>query len=462
MSMFDWDDRKDTPRPNAIPTVRDYQTARVDSEDKNLRTLMTHIAGRRWILTAYYSQVLGRDEEPSAFQPGLLPINRQTKKILNLEFKVTQPAPQSPTFEITSKEAIARGQATAYPHSVIPQEGDAFIADAGDGRLGLFQVTGQVLPKSIYNATAYEFEFVMHSWLSRDTESKLDQGVVEIYHFIRDNLDTGVNPIVTHRDYETYERLWERKARMPFEYTQKFYSREYSTYMLPGQSNWVYDPFHANFCNILFGNIHEGPWNMTASITVETGQNNIVKTVHDCIYDLNVRLLPMVASKIPIVSTKNFGSEPLFGGIRWVGIPWVVYPSDKKDIHGQWSGITSAGGIKLVQTPRMSLNAPLTFSEAFSEEDLGIPILDPFTLARTPYKPVTFDDYYILSQAFYSRNFAGMSRVEYLLYRYIETESTDPLELLDLIDKSERWSMLDQFYLQPLLYAMIPGGYRGV
>jgi len=135
-------------RPRApIPTPIDpiqvkiydegYKGVTVDSSVTPLENIIQYVEGSVWEVE-YYSQVLDSDSEPQPAQPGMAPAYQQYTQVKGLELKVTSPLAISHDSESGSN--IAEG--TAYiPMAIIPNKGDHFFADIGQGREAMLTVT---------------------------------------------------------------------------------------------------------------------------------------------------------------------------------------------------------------------------------------------------------------------------------------------------------------------------------
>lgn len=462
MALFEEDDLPTGKRVNPIPEVKDYKSAWVINQEQPFGTLLTHIGGMRWIVD-YYSQVKGKDEEVGAFQPGLAVINRQLRKIQDMEIKVTRPALNEPTIEDSNQEATVRGSAIAYPNSVIPNPGDLIVAQGPDGRKGVYQICDRVLPKQIFKRTAYEFEFVLWQWLTPELNKTITEGTVEKYHFIRDNIDTGMNPILTTSEYSVMEKLMEYEESIPRYFFAMFRNFEYNALVVPGQDNSIYDAFHATFCNTVFSDQGEIDCFNVNLIPTQDGSNRQRYSIHSAFLLMDKTLTYTMYSQIPILPSKVFLAEPFFGGIRFQGTRYVIYPMMT---HGDnFLGSSSIRqGTTIPFRKGVYAEAPTLkrLEDVFSDEYLGTPAFNPELAPDADYRPIGTDDYYIFSEAFYDRRFKEMSKIERLVWQTIEEEVVDPNEVCRLLDKSKEWPVLEQFYFIPFLYGMIPAAKRGI
>lgn len=461
MPLFDEEKLPNAPRVNPIPLVQDFGTARINTEDQPVGTLLTHIGGMRQVPRLFFSQLLGANEIPSAVQLDRVILNRQTRLIHNLEIKVQTPI-NNPSFDNKNQEAQVRGQAIAYPNTVIPNAGDMFIDATADGREILYQVCDTVEVLSIYNRRAYRFEFIARAWVTNELEKSLMEGVQEEYYFVRDNIDAGMNPLIATADYGVWEKLWKVKDMFPPFFTARFFSKEYNTYLIPGQPDTIYDPFHAAFIDAIFGYSRVGLRSGITLIPTEDGSDSIWMTIHTVMLTLNMSLFNQCETHIPVRTFRSFLAEPFLGGIRFAGTRYVIYPEPTNAIK--------YGLNKAKKTLNYSFRRNVYHDRRIAQKLVNaLPWnnLDGFVIEGDDTKQVEWhevfsDNCYIFSEAFYSGDFAAMSKIESMIWTSLKTNMINPNELLELFVQAEKWPILEQFYYLPFMYALIPAALRGV
>lgn len=462
MPLFDEDELPNGQRVNPIPEVQEFQSARVTTEEQPVGILLTQIGGMRWIPRLVFSQVKGRDEETGSYQGKLRPINRQYRLIHDMEFKVQTPAPNSPSFDAANQEATVKGTARVYPNTFIPNPGDMIIGDTPDGRQAVYQICDSVQPLQIWNKPAYEFEYVMYNWWSADLEREMMQGVVAEYYFVRDNIDAGLNPLIADNNWGIWQELQQLEEQFPQAFVARFLSREYNTLLLPGQPTTVYDPFHTSFCAMMF---HQSVSSISGGLNIiptDDGSNATRLTIHSVMIELNKHLMDNILVKIPVIPAKTFMQEPFLGGIRFAGTNYVVYPVQDRSLLFYPGSPVAVNGLTLQKGITAPTKTRNKLSALFPDDYLGDPFQPSPEPVQNSYSPVLDDDYYIFSEAFYSRDVEDMSKMEVMLWSTIENNVVDPKDLMQLFQESVTWPVIDQFYLQPFLYAMIPAAFRGV
>src|SRR5690606_35908556 len=88
-------------------------------------------------------------------------VDQQYQRICNLELRVTGALESTYTDDVG--EFSVRGEAYLY-QGIIPNYGDVFIADVGDGRAGLFCVVS-AKPMTYYQATVYQIQYSLMGYV---------------------------------------------------------------------------------------------------------------------------------------------------------------------------------------------------------------------------------------------------------------------------------------------------------
>src|SRR5690606_38923715 len=101
-----------------------------------LTDLLVEVDGFPWT-TNYYGQVFGEDEEVSFHDQSANAVVQQLILMKFLELRVTTPLSPQPDPE--TQEITSIGEANVFPFVKV-NKGDTFLADAGDGREGIFVV----------------------------------------------------------------------------------------------------------------------------------------------------------------------------------------------------------------------------------------------------------------------------------------------------------------------------------
>lgn len=305
-------------------TDKEYQHSIVDTKVQPLNALITHVEGASRIVD-YYSQVLSGNEEPQKFSPDLAPHLQQYREIFDLEIKQTD---FSFDMDGANQEANATGTATIYP-PLIPNYGDVFIADIGNGLVGLMNVNA-LTKKSIFKQACYEIEFNLIRILNNKNEvDVLKQRVVESYYFVKDFILYGQNPLLVESEFRLLQDSQRILNEATEDYFSEFYSRELSCLTAPGYGTPTYDPFavkafmecvevtaHPRFKKINMRNTDELKefWDSSIWTALINPSQNQYRSVWSR------------ARPVPVTS---FNIHPRLNSIRFSGYSQCIRPLDK-------------------------------------------------------------------------------------------------------------------------------------
>jgi hypothetical protein len=438
-----------------------YKGVTVDESLVNRNSLTTYLEGQSWAVD-YYSRVLNKNTSTSGLQLGLNATYQQYKLIRGFEFKVTSPLDSSQSDG--SKEMSLTGTANVYS-VLIPNEGDMFIADVGDGREGLFQITSSVR-KTIYKETAHEVQYKMVSYNDHNTAKDLNEKVVETLYFNREYMREGLTPLIHSDTVATIRKLEEHNGRLIALYFSDFYSREHNTLILPNQKYPTYDPFLTKFItNLLTNREHPAVRNIKL-FNVENDQAMYEMSVWNCLETLDNALLSMVAQEMGVVSVRHFFSQPMFNSIYYSRVNAVVYPlqyqtnvdAGYKEIAPKLSSRFKEGARRFRELKRTLQETHLIMDTAdgpFVPTE-GDPVKEIYS--------VTADDYYVFTKEFYNYDaiVGNLSELENMVRTALRREPIDVVSLEKLCTSALKWDNLDRFYFVPVLLLMLRIYQRGL
>ncbi|MNU19713.1 hypothetical protein D3C71_79460 [compost metagenome] len=438
--------------PKVQIAAPEYRGVTVDTRYVPQSALLTHLEGSPWTVN-YYSQVLGEDNAVAGQNVTREAIYQQYRLIKGFELKVTQPLQQ--TQDPVSKSMTQTGMANIYPF-VIPNVGDMFLADIGDGREGLFKITSSER-RSIYKESAYVIEYMWIDYSTPARRNDLGAKTIQTLYFVRDFLMHGQNPLLVQEDYEQAQQLAERYHEMAAVYFGAFTSDEYRTLLAPAQVGPTYDHFLT-----MAVKSHFSTWDakeLRQLRTLNCGGDNAMRslTVWEVLSQRNPRLLRGAARRMGLVGARTFAkpSDPMMEGIYWSGISYVLYPKDPT-INVNLEEV-------VLTTPTMEEYLVDSPSRISNLSDL----LTPTELAGLPYDnaplihAVLKDDHYIFSKAFYERT-EGQSKLELAVHDYLERRQINPKLLLSFCDTYHAWGGLERFYYMPIVLLLIKATIRSL
>lgn len=425
---------------NVSLTSPTYKHSLVDTQNTPLSAVMTHIGGSTYECD-YYSQVISKDEELSAYNPNQLAPYQQYHLIHNLELKLQGAFSSSPNDE--TQEMVVTGTARLYPY-VRPNVGDAFIADIGSGRAGQFTVTG-VTPLSIQKQTVYEIQFELaRDVYSEEVVSKLNEKVVKESYFVKDFLLYGQNPILVEEDFLLLNNSNKTVSLMIDEYLAEFLSRQFSTLAAP-YLNPTYDPYLVKAFLSIVNHEDHPRIRMIKEYNVDE-----VKDVYDFSiwtmlinYERNIsRSIWKQASPIS-VNTTNI--NPQFQSIRYSGFFYfmkALMQTDNIDTYYGFGSRPTVGSL-------FGWNGGGIVPSALAQQNI------PSDNTVHPELPG-----YVVSLDFWDEDKPAIDEYEGLIRSYLKGDAIDCARIIKLYDERRTWSRLDRFYRTLVLLIILKSSIR--
>lgn len=457
-------DTKPTTPPKAVPVeplaiAAEVRNAIVDSRYVPMSSLLTHIEGASWTVD-FYSQSIDLDQETSDLQLNQKAVYQQYKLIRHLELKVqTELGYQQ---DDSNRSAIVTGSATMYP-GVKPNNGDIFLADIGDGRIGVFTIT-RTEKKAIFKDTCYQIDYTLRDYLTEEYRADLAKKVVKDTVFVRDFIHHGQNPVMATSDFDQLASLNAGYSNLLFQYMSDFFNIEYQTLMVPNQANTTYDPFMVQGVMSILNN-SENP--LIMKVRVLNVDGNVRYKEHNlwtCLTNLNDDVRELCFQQAGLNPAAMFTESAMFDGIYYSGVQDVVYPIDHSTlttVDTQFNvfdplvpGRLLPGIARHKSLRRVLVQTNLKgFHTAPEDAPVGIESLPDI-------HPVNKGDFYVLSQAFYEDAETGLSKLEHLCLCALKGDAIHKPTLLKLVQSAKRWNNLERFYYIPILFILIKTALR--
>lgn len=445
-------------KPRIEPEV--FRGIAVDTQYVPSSSLLTWVEGSNWTVE-YFSQALDLHSEPKPLSVNTGAIYQQYRRIRNMELKVTTPISFQP--DDVTRTMEVRGSGITYPF-LVPNKGDMFIGDVGDGRLGLFTIT-MATRATILKDSLYTIDFIMQTELNKDLLTNLEEKTIEEYHFSRDSLRRGCGPFITRPEFNRHERYSRLRQELIDRYLVDFYSRQHSTLLVPDQLRTTYDHFLVKAVLEMIGS-QENPtvrrireMNVTAEPVME----------QPSIWDAVIRRSPYhlngSTQRIHTLLTTYFRGRPTLQAIGVTGITRLVFPMDAPtdvDAYHNGRAFRNTVGFALDEgRPRRHISGtPLTQATRNLIWFQPTELTDSTTAWQLPpdIHPVTRDDYYVLSQAFYDNDTTAMSKLELLTGNALNSRNINYDQLDALLEYIWEWDNLERFYYYPLVWVLLTIG----
>lgn len=492
------DDTEDVEKPNVVVAQPiEAKTTVVDTRYESKANLLTHVEGSAWKINLY-TQILTRDMAPSGFSIGRHPVYQQYRLIKEYELRVTGPLNTSQDAE--TKELTLVGSGVMYP-GLIPNIGDMFIADIGDGREGVFKITNSE-QRTIFKDTCYAIEYMLIDHLKDEYFNILETKVVDRLVFRKDFLEYGQKPLI-HQNESDQIRLLERHyEEIVAVYFKSFFSKEFNTLLIPGQEYPIYDHFLVKALLTFFNTWDTPEIRYVRLLNVQDDNNMACTNFWDLIATGDRHLLNYTFNQYGIVSSKQFDRQPMLEGLYFSKIPFVLYPRDPvQDVDWERTAKTKVFESFNIRHVPGRTNLPGTtpiYNDGDDADDFNVDLRATYVANRdgqpAPEVPppviiewnfddipgdidyltnelpdihlVTIDNYYVLSSNFYRHQTPpappGYSKLEVLVCQMLGRKPVTLEMLLILCENYHSWGAVERYYYLPLILMLIKYSIRSI
>lgn len=443
------------PKKNVTPDViyaEPYRHAVVDSKVTHYNDLYTFLPGSKW-KGILFTQIKGADEEPSPFQIGKdIPL-QQYKKVKNYELLLQGSGLQT-TIDETGQENLT-GTCLVYPGWLV-NFGDMFIADIGSGQAGLFVITARPEKKSRFKDAVYEIQVKLQDVMTAELERQIDVYVQETYYFDRNYLKYGSNPYIVDDQYQDKVTLEKYNKEFREIYVNLFFDYQHNTFVVPDPiTAKTYDPF---VVKAVSGIIDLMQFNLMHRLNrYNVSDFGIEKTItlFDCLLDYKPEQLTNLAMRNhKVIPAHQFAKNIRAYSFAFSGFSQMVAPGGGPFDPYNISGV---GVVPMVPVPSGCCNT-CSDDGTWDTGPAGIALGGGGETVSDGTEgtvlPHVHKDAYILSQAFYDRDMANMTKFERLLWMGVERSSVNASDVLVYYKSFSKWSRTDKFYLGPLLFIL--------
>lgn len=438
---------QDTSQPKLTDQVRaqpeNERSVVVETRYQDRDHLLTHIEGASWRVL-YYQQVMDKDSEASYQQLERHSVYQQYYQIVDFELKVTGALSQSQNDRGTEFEVT--GEATLYP-GIVPNKGDMFIADVGDGRDAIFAVTDS-RRLTILKQSCYQIQYRLVSYVTPKRRQDLVNKTIETYHFVKSRLDRNQSPFLIENEHQAQLSLEDQFKQLLNQYFGTFYDLKIRSIKVPGQTALTHDPFLVKALLSILNHQDHAFIPKTKQYQAQIAGYPTPLTVWDVLLNHQLSQLYCVNEKLACVGSTYFSRAPQYEGVYFSQIDQIVFPIDQE--------YTVLGYLNLSQSELK----PKDIRYHLEECDLPPIEVSEHHDALMDHRPsihsVTLDDYYVFSEAFYHPGEEReQSQLEYLVRQSLQGQPILKSTLLKLSQFTHQWGALEQFYYIPVLLILI-------
>lgn len=463
MALFE--DDEVVPPPPPPPPVKvlieppEFKSVTIDTKYTPSSSLLTWVEGSNWTAD-YYQQILDSSSEPTPQALDRDAKYQQYRLIKKLDLKVTNALSFSQ--DTTVRTMAVNGSGITYPF-IVPNVGDMFVANIGDGRIGVFTIT-QATRATILKDSVYNVDWTMVSELNAERMKDFELKTIETYYYSKSSLANGCGPFLTTPEYKRNKSYAEIYGEICKRYITDFYSNEKSVFLVPDQVQTAYDHFLTKAFMTMVDSWELQHLRKVRLLNVTAATVMSQPTMWDAILRQDPSRLYGSTQKTHLVSTRSFRGQPTLQAMGYTGIARVVYPMDAPtDVDAQYSHDAEREVIGLPfreGRPRRPLPGPhktqaerdLPFFRAIPEELTAE--FSPWEIPPTIH-PVVCDEFYVFSQAFYFDDVANQSKLEMLALQLIKGESLDYNQFDAVLASIYDWDNLERFYYHPIVIALL-------
>lgn len=425
----------------------DAKSIIVDTDYTPVSHLLTHVEGAKWTVD-YFSQILNIDSAVAGHNPTKSNLYQQYECIHGYVLKVSVALGTSQDDE--TKVMRVQGTATCYP-PLVPNVGDMFLADIGDGKTGIFRVENSE-KKSFLKDAVYEITYHLVNYAQGYELNDLMNKVIRHLYFWQDFLDYGQDPMLTEEDYHFVRDINREYRFIASRYIERYLSDRYKCFLLPHQdlttydyfmnkaiSQWLSDRDNIKMRYLNLYNVSDEPSFQSFSIFDVINAREVV-ALNDCF------------KEVFKVSTSVFHKLPRIQSLRYSGLKEAILPrnieytvdddylcnGEGKILHNHLVSFKS-GNFKHRESN------PITYLD-------NIPMIHPINLNQS----------YIFSSSFYNNDDEGLSHLEILLLSYLEKRALNIRTLSQLIKDWHNWDVMEQFYYTPFVLVLLKAAVRGM
>ena len=198
-------------------------------------------------------------------------------------------------------------------YGLIPNKGDMFLADVGDGHVGLFAIT-ETERMSYSKDACYRVAYVMVGHINETYQKDLDLKTTSRVVFDLTMLEQLDNPFVVESDYQKLVRLQQIDTKLRRFMLERFWSPDMQTFKVPQQFTQVFDGYHANFCRVIGLTDTRHPVRIYHNGLM---RYDAIATLWRCLYDLTADELPYCHRTFSNAPAALFKDKPVQRGIAF-------------------------------------------------------------------------------------------------------------------------------------------------
>ncbi len=399
------------------------RTTVVDLTKMQKRHLLQYSEGSPWP-AVYYRGLKGLNDPKQLFDTKNTNPDQQFERINGQIIRVQAALTWSQ--DAQNKEFTVTGEGTLV-NTIIPNEGDIFVSDIGDGRKAIFNVTETT--RLAYNKLAtYRIAYTLLYELTPEMQATLDECTVRTFFYVADRAWVSEDTLLTKEEYETFIRVGDAIDLIEETYTREYYRDLVRTLTIPKKDWFIYDIFLAEFIRQI--GISSNPSQVVGIYPHPPYLHNNINTLYTAIMKQSPQLLKLAKRDISCLNVKSFKTGQNQNTVRYSNLDGTLYFTDELR-HAY------------IPLPYPTIpDVPALFADFKGTNLKDVPLFT--TVSLSPY---------VLSQGFYDGDYVSV--LEYGLGLYLRREPLRKDIPLVLADELYKLDPINAFYLTPLVYVLL-------
>lgn len=458
----------DIPRPAEAPTnptaeitPKPYKHSIVDSSKTPIEALAAWIGGSN-LQVDYYSQIFGKSEELKPFDPNQLNAYQNYHKINKLIIKLQGAFSQDDEGENGRFTITATAVVPPFPN-LVPNVGDALLADMGEGDAGQFTVT-RVRKLTNNHASAWEISIKHERLVTEQIAKLLDSKVTKQSYYQRDYLITGQNPLLASEDYNAVTVLNTHLKNISRMFITNNFSYSNHTLIVPGQSEATYDPYVTRAALKVISSEDVSLIRDIQEYNCDDHRIPKFADIYTAVMKRDATLLygtfkEFAAITVALLNPSVYQNSVRYSGIRYIIAPYQ--PSLDNDNYAALADIISGYRLSVINP---GINLTGSVSDCECPEPTDTQTVDDLSVIGNPGFdiPKIGNSSYVLSSAFYEKQLLECSLFERCIWDILDNKPLKFTDVYAFCDSYHKWGKLEQYYLGPLLILLIRATLRGL
>ena len=468
----------DIPRPADAPqsttaeiAPKPFKHSIVDSAKTPVESLAAWIGGSN-LQVDYYSQIFGKSEELKPFDPNQLNPYQNYHKINRLIIKLQGAFSQDDEGENGRFSITASAVIPPFPN-LVPNVGDAIVADTGEGDAGQFTVS-RVRKLTNNHASAWEITLKHERLVTEHIAKLLDSKVTKESHYQRDYLITGQNAILAAADYNAVTVLNQHLRRISQMFITNNFSYANHTVTIPDQIEATYDPYVTRAVLKIISSEDVPLLRDIREYNCDDHRIPKFTDVYTAVMKRDPTLMYSTFREFACITVALLNPSVYQNSVRYSGIRYIVAPYQPNldnDHYTTLNEIISGYRLSVINPGLKVEGATGTDCPCLADVNINLdccdpnakPIEDKSNVGNPGFDiPKIGNTSYVMSSAFYDKNLLECSLFERCIWNILEDKPLNYQDIYAFCDNYHKWGKLEQYYLGPLLILMIRATLRGL